>query len=81
MAVSLSKKNIQFEQVCQEQYSVNSLFCIFGALEEDGRKVAELAIKVIKDKIDVILKNEDLGIVHLTGRHRDDGKPHPILIK
>ena len=57
-------KNIQFEQVCQEQYSVKSLFCIFGALEEDGKEVEELAINDIKDKIDVILRNEDLGIVH-----------------
>ena len=74
-------KNIQFEQVRQEQYSRKSLFRIFGVPEEDGEKVEELAIKVIKDEIDIILKNEDLDIVHRTGRYRDDGKPRPILVK
>ena len=57
------------------------MFRIFGVPEEDGEKVEELAIKVIKDEIDVILENEDLDIVHRTGRHRDDGKPRPILVK
>ena len=74
-------KILQFEQLHQKQYSRKASFRIFDVAENEGENVKDIAINVLKDEIDVDVKNEEIDIAHRVGGFRNDGKLRPILVK
>eukprot|EP00795_Rhopilema_esculentum_P001770 gene1770-16253_t len=59
-------KNIQFEQLRQEQYRRKSSFIVHGVTEEEQESLEEKTIRVLANEIGVRVDKEEIDIVHRT---------------
>ena len=58
-----------------EQYSRKSSVRIYGIREEEGEKMAEKVINIIKEEIGVETEAEEIDITHRAGqKHKDRGR-------
>ena len=73
-------KDLKFLMDRQDQYSRKSSVRIRGVLEQKGEDIEALTLDTLKEKIGIVINQNDIDIVHRVGR-RQENKPRPILVK